>query len=140
MFEHEIGQSARFRLTERLDASKGRGANIAGTATFAPVEFEIAVDIGADTLFVVGRRVDAEFASAGADQVGRIVASRLTPHPVDGVRILVAIRIDHGYEIPIKTVQNAAVRVGILHEFVDHPSQRCRSDPLVGVDSCQKGN
>lgn len=104
------------------------------------MEFEIAVDIGTETLFVIRLvGVDSEFPSAGTNQLGSVVAPGFTPHPVDGVRIFVAIRIDHGHKIPVKPVQDATVRVCIFHQFVDHPSQGGRRDPFVGMDTCQNG-
>ena len=135
--QNEIGQRLRFRFAERMNSGEGSGADVDGTAAFAPLELKVAVDVRPPAFLLVIVVVEAQFAqrhrTADLGQKVRVVGSRLAPHAIHGVRVLVAVRIDHRNEKPVKLVQDAVVLAGILHQLLHHPRQSGRRNPFVAV-------
>ena len=124
-------------LRKWKESGERSGTDVVGTAPLAPIELKVAIDVGADALFVLG--VVACLAHGGTARLGqlrrRVAASRLAPHAINRVRVLVSIRIEERNPVPGEAIQDAAVALAVLRQFVEHPRYGCCRDPLVCVHS-----
>lgn len=114
--QQQIAHYLRFGLREGRGALVGVSAGVARGTHLSPVEIEVAIGIGA---------------VAGAAHR----SASLAPHARRGVRVLIAIGIDHRQDDPVVILQQLSVGDKVLGQLVDDVQSSSGCDPFTCMNT-----